>query len=404
MGSSTKLKSPLEKGRARKPPKRPFPLADVSKCTSSYVRRYHCAKNGKNANEIETRSSTLDLGSRSIREPRAGGGCHRHSKSSRSFPLACGNSLVAGAFLERYCYSQNKQAKGAMDSNNPSTPSYSDDDEQYGHGEGFDLPSPWEDRVFWENRNANQNHFYRTSSTFTSSSTASTATESGNDQKVASTEKEADSKADSPRISSDDGEEYQVAVSRGKDGNYHVSTSTDNMDDEVMAMFSPPVSGDGNDAEGSSSVFRPEVKSERKSKDVPSLAAASTNSSEWSKEDEDESVNTTSSVRSVFMLLSVATIGYVIATNVADGTKLIKSAIGETNGMGDYSSPRHQESDAAEAVTEFEEYCKKCAYELFFHLLFQLTHLIQNLTNLNIWREKAEDLLSGALPMSWAGW
>ncbi len=292
-----------------------------------------------------------------------------------------------------------------MDSNNPSTESsYSDDDEQYGHGEGFGLPSPWEDRVFWENRNANQNHFYRTSSTFTSSSTAST--EAGNDQKVAAPEKEADSEADtrSPSIGSDDGEGYQVAVSRGKDGNYHVSTSTENMDDEVMAMFTPSVGGDANDAEGSSSVFRPEVKSEMKSKDVPSLAAASTNSSEWSKEDEDESVNTTSSVRSVFMFLSVATIGYVIATNVADGTKLIKTAIEEPNGVGDYSSSEHQESDAAEAVTEFEEYCKKGANEMFFHLLFQFTHLIQNLTNLNIWREKAEDLLTGALPMSWAGW
>ena len=290
-----------------------------------------------------------------------------------------------------------------MDSNNPSTESsYSDDDEQYGHGEGFGLPSPWEDRVFWENRNANQNHFYRTSSTFTSSSTASA--ESGNDQKVAAPEKEAESKADGPGIGSDGGEEYQVAVSRGKDGNYHVSTSTENMDDEVMAMFTPSVGGDANDAEGSSSVFRPEMKSEIKSKDVPSLAAASTNSSEWSKEDEGESVDTTSSVRSVFMLLSVATIGYVIATNVADGTKLIKTAIEEPNGMGDYSSSDHQESDAAAAVTEFEEYCKKGANEIFFHLLFQLTHLIQNLTNLNIWREKAEDMLTGALPMSWAGW
>ena len=291
-----------------------------------------------------------------------------------------------------------------MDSNNPSTESsymYSDDDEQYGHGEGFDLPSPWEDRVFWENRNVNQNHFYRTSSTFTSSSAAST--EAGNDQKVvAAPEKE----ADSPSIGSDDGEEYQVAVSRGKDGKYHVSTSAENMDDEVMAMFSPSVSGDnGNDAEGSSSVFRPEVKSEMKSKGVPSLASASTNSSEWSnKEDEDESVNTTSSVRSVLMLLSGATIGYVIATNVADGTKLIKTAIEEANGMSDYSSPEHQESDAAEAVTEFEEYCKRGANEVFFYLLFQLTNLVQNLTNLNIWREKAEDLLTGALPMSWAGW
>ena len=295
-----------------------------------------------------------------------------------------------------------------MDSNNnPSTESsYSDDDEQYGHGEGFDLPSPWEDRVFWENRDANQNHFYRTGSTFTSSSTAST--EAGNDQKVvAAPEKEADSKADSrsPSIGSDDGEEYQVAVSRGKDGKYHVSTSAENMDDEVMAMFSPSVSGDGNDAEGSSSVFRPEVKSEMKSKDVPSLASTSTNSSEWSnKEDEDESVNTTSSVRSVLMLLSGATIGYVIATNVADGTKLIKTAIEEANGMGDYSTFEHQESDAAEAVTEFEEYCKRGANEVFFYLLFQLTNLVQNLTNLNIWREKAEDLLTGALPMSWAEW
>ena len=297
-----------------------------------------------------------------------------------------------------------------MDSNNnPSTESsYSDDDEQYGHGEGFDLPSPWEDRVFWENRNVNQNHFYRTSSTFTSSSTAST--EAGNDQKVvAAPEKEADSKADSrsPSIGSDDGEEYQVAVSRGKDGKYHVSTSAENMDDEVMAMFSPSVGGDhGNDAEGSSSVFRPEVKSEMKSRGVPSLASASTNSSEWSnKEDEDESVNTTSSVRSVLMLLlSGATIGYVIAANVADGTKLIKTAIEEPNGVSDYSTFEHQESHAAEAVTEFEEYCKRGANEVFLYLLFQLTNLVQNLTNLNIWREKAEDLLTGALPMSWAGW
>ena len=293
------------------------------------------------------------------------------------------------------------------DSNNPSTESLSDDDEQYGHGEGFDLPSPWEDRIFWENRNANQNHFYRTSSTFTSSSSASTV--AGYVQKVvAAPEKEADSKADSrsPSIGSDDGEEYQVAVSRGKDGKYHVSTSAENMDDEVMAMFSPSVSGDnGNDAEGSSSVFRPEVKSEMKSKGVPSLASASTNSSEWSnKEDEDEPVNTTSSVRSVLMLLSGATIGYVIAANVADGTKLIKTAIEEPNGMSDYSTFEHQESHAAEAVTEFEEYCKRGANEVFFYLLFQLTNLVQNLTNLNIWREKAEDLLTGALPMSWAGW
>ena len=104
------------------------------------------------------------------------------------------------------------------------------------------------------------------------------------------------------------------------------------------------------------------------------------------------------------MLLSGATIGYVIATNVADGTKLIKTAIEEPNGMSDYSNFEHQESHAAEAVTEFEEYCKRGANEVFFYLLFQLTNLVQNLTNLNIWREKAEDLLTGALPMSWAGW
>jgi len=186
------------------------------------------------------------------------------------------------------------------------------------------------------------------------------------------------------------------------------------MDDEVVAMFSPSVSADANDAPkgSSSSVFRSEVKVEMEyTKDVPPLALASTNSSEWSKVDEEESVikpeddsTTASSLRSVFLLLTVATIAYVIATNAANGTKLFKTAIQQPNVINNYSSFEHQESDVERAVTEFEEYCNKGANEVFFHLLFQFTHMVQSLTNLNIWREKAEGLLSGALPMNWAGW
>jgi hypothetical protein len=287
------------------------------------------------------------------------------------------------------------------DSNNPKS-SYSDDEEQYGHGEGFDLPSPWEDRMFWENRNANQNHFYRTTSTFTSSSTST----EGDDEVKVETKKEEDIVNDVESIGSDGEDDYQIMVCRGKDGEYHVRTSDGNMDEEVLAQF-------GIDTKrGSESVFRPEVKSEMK---VPSLALASTNSSEWSEEDANECVegleysssSTMPSLLSIIMILSVATMGYVVATNVPDSAKLIRTAIGNPGviEIERFSSSSHQEHDTvAAAVCEFEEYCSKGPSEAFVRLLFHITHLFQNLTNLNIWKEKAESLLTGALPMNWAGW
>lgn len=309
-----------------------------------------------------------------------------------------------------------------MDSNNPPTESsYSDDEEQYGHGEGFDLPSPWEDRVFWENRNANQNHFYRTSSTFTSSSN----TDAEDEVKVTEADEEEDVK-DVESIG-EDIDDYQIMVSRGKDGKYHVTTSAENMDDEVLAQFSSSSTKcEGNDIkQGSSSptssIFRPEMKSDMNAKDAPPLALASTNSSEWSEEDANECVErleyssssgtVMQSLLSVVTILSIATIGYMVATNVADSTKLVKTAIGivETSAIEDYSTTGHQEHDAvsAAAVTEFEEYCSNkggLVKETFLGLLFHITHLIQNLTNLNIWKEKAESVLMEALPTSWAAW
>ena len=307
-----------------------------------------------------------------------------------------------------------------MDSNNPSTESsYSDDEEQYGHGEGFDLPSPWEDRVFWENRNANQNHFYRTSSTFTSSSSTDAADE---EVKVTKAEKEDD--INDVESIGDDAEDYQIMVCRGKDGKYHVSTSTENMDDEVLAQF-PSSNGNSNDikqgSSSTSSIFRPEMKSEIKAKDAPPLALASTNSSEWSEEDANECVESleyssssgtvVSSLLSVVTILFVATIvGYVVATNVAESTKLIKTAIRsvEPSTTEDYSPVSHQEQNtvAAAAVTEFEEFCNKggLVNETFLGFLFHITHLIQNLANLNIWKERAESVLMGALPANWAAW
>ena len=307
-----------------------------------------------------------------------------------------------------------------MDSNNPSTESsYSDDEEQYGHGEGFDLPSPWEDRVFWENRNANQNHFYRTSSTFTSSS----STDADEEVKVTKAGKEDD--VNDVESIGDDAEDYQIMVCRGKDGKYHVSTSTENMDDEVLAQF-PSSNGNSNDikqglSSTSSSIFRPEMKSEINAKDAPLLALTSTNSTEWSEEDANECVesleyssssgNVVSSLLSVVTIIVVATIvGYIIATNAAESTKLIKTAIRavDPSTIEDYSPVSHQEQDtvAAAAVTEFEEYCTRggLVNETFLGFLFHITHLIQNLSNLNIWKEKAESVLMGALPTNWAAW
>ena len=304
-------------------------------------------------------------------------------------------------------------------SNKPSTESsYSDDEEQYGHGEGFDLPSPWEDRVFWENRNANQNHFYRTSSTFTSSSSTDA------DEEVKVTEAEKEDVANDVESIGDDDSDYQIMVHRGKDGKYHVSTSTENMDDEVLAQF-PSSNENSNDIkQGSSSttgsIFRPEMKSESKAKDAPPLALASTNSSEWSEEDANECVESleyssssgtvVSSLLSVVTILFVATIvGYMVATHAAESTKLIKTVIRavEPSIIEDYSTVGQQEQDTATvAVTEFEEYCKKggLVNETFLGFLLHITHLIQSLTNLNIWKEKAESVLMGALPTNWAEW
>ena len=163
------------------------------------------------------------------------------------------------------------------------------------------------------------------------------------------------------------------------------------------------------------------MKSDMNAKDAPPLALASTNSSEWSEEDANECVEkleyssssgtVMQSLLSVVTILSIATIGYMVATNVADSTKLVKTAIGivETSAIEDYSTTGHQEHDAvsAAAVTEFEEYCSNkggLVKETFLGLLFHITHLIQNLTNLNIWKEKAESVLMGALPTSWAAW
>ena len=307
-----------------------------------------------------------------------------------------------------------------MDSNNPLTESsYSEDEGQYGHGEGFDMPSPWEDRVFWENRNANQNHFYRTSSTFTSSS----SNDADEEMKVEAEKEKEDDVEDIESIG-DGVDDYQIMVCCGKDGKYHVSTSTENMDDEVLAQFSTSSTEcEGKDIkQGSSpaSIFRPEMKSEIKGEDAPPLALASTNSSEWGEMDANECVEgleyssssgtVVSSLLSVVTILFVATILYMVATNVANSTKLVKTDIGivEPNTMKDYSSFSHQEQDAATvaAVTEFEEHCNKRGLvdETFLGFLFHITNLIQNLTNLNIWKERAESVLMGSLPANWVEW
>ena len=299
-------------------------------------------------------------------------------------------------------------------------------EDDYHHGEGFSehMLSPWEDRHFWETtaRVANNNHFYQTSSSFD--------TESSTEDSVASVQTDADDRIDGHHgIQRDDetsdGEkgkvDYQVMVERvvDEDGSasYQVKTKEENMDENVWRTMMFPNSDDADNANDRKDVNEPIFKTSYEarypSEAPPPLALSASSSSEASTElvylaqkdqvvDQDSKTLQMHSTRRrmvapcIFLALLLFYVGYILLISPhINGMKLTGTIAHD---------PQIQDTSEHDAfVNVISEYTTASGSD-HASLMDKLVSFFKALTNVDLWRDHATEIVSGALQTSLVKW
>mmetsp|Transcript_15930 Transcript_15930/g.34612 ORF Transcript_15930/g.34612 Transcript_15930/m.34612 type:complete len:291 (-) Transcript_15930:350-1222(-) len=285
-------------------------------------------------------------------------------------------------------------------------------DDDYQHGEGFSehMLSPWEDRHFWETtaRVANNNHFYRTGSSFTDGSGDGSG------------ENSVDRAGDGHGAKDGDSDDYQVMVERvvDEDGlsSYHLRTNEENMDDIVQRAIDggeecirDTTSDDSKQKNEYGSVFRPPYEAKLQSDVPPPLALSASSSSEATTDVEEDTLHvvdqkqvivqkddTMQILRStprrflvpcVFLALLICYVLYLLPTHT-DGAKLTGTIV--------HNSPVHD--TIVNAVNEYATGNDHVG------IIAQIVSLFKAFANVELWRSHATELVSGALQTSWVKW